>query len=110
MLILEYSSPNRVGTLETGQAVEALWRLTEEKLNCLTAGQKKFMLGLPSEGFSNQTLVEETGKSKQGVNNMLSALKKYHFIQPVEGAEDHVYEVAPEFRILLPHTGAGQKT
>jgi Cdc6-like AAA superfamily ATPase len=101
MLILEYSSPNRVGTLETSQAVDALRRLTEEKLNCLTAGQKKFMLGLPAEGFSNQTLVEETGKSKQGVNNMMSALKKYHFIQPVEGAEDHVYEVAPEFRILL---------
>lgn len=105
MLILEYSSPNRVGTLETVQALGALKRLTGEKLNCLTPGQKRFMLGLPAEPFTNQTLVEETGKSKQNVNNILSALKKYHFIQPVEGAEEHVYEVAPEFRILLQGTG-----
>jgi DNA-binding MarR family transcriptional regulator len=101
MLILENISPNRVGTLKTGQALDALKKLTEEKLNCLTPGQKKFMLSLPAGLFSNQDLVDSTGKSKQNVSNVLRELKKNHFIRQAEGEEDHVYEISPEFQILF---------
>ncbi len=101
MLILEYSSPNRVGTLGTDQALDALRELTEEKLDNLTPGQKKFMLRLPIGGFSNQDLVESTGKSKQNVGNILRELKKYNFIRQVKDEGDHIYEISPEFKILF---------
>lgn len=69
----------------------------EETLNCLTPGQKKFMFGLPAGRFSNQDLVDSTGKSRQ---NVLRELRKNNFIRQAEGEEDHIYEISPEFGIL----------
>jgi Cdc6-like AAA superfamily ATPase len=107
MLILENISPNRVGTLKTEQALGALKKLTEEKLNCLTPGQKKFMLALPAGRFSNQDLVDATGKSKQNVSNVLRELKKNNFIRQAEDGEEHIYVISSEFAILYEE-GAGQ--
>ena len=100
MLVLENISPNRVGTLKTEQALGALKKLTEEKLNCLTPGQKKFMLSLPAGRFSNQDLVDSTGKSKQNVSNVLRELKKNNFIRQAEDGEEHIYVISSEFAIL----------
>ena len=100
MLVLEKISPNRVGTLKTEQALDALKKLTEEKLNCLTSGQKKFMLTLPTGPFSNQDLVDATGKSKQNVSNVLRELKKNNFIRQAEDDEEHIYIISSEFAIL----------
>ena len=100
-LILEFSSPNRVETLVTGQAWESLESLVEEKLGVLTAGEKNFLRKLPQGSFSNKDLVESTGKTKQHVNKILKKLREFNFIRPSEDPdEQHCYELAPEFRIL----------
>ena len=90
-------------TLETGTAKEMLSQLTKEKVRSFLSETEQQVLfeAIRQKRFTNSSLVEATGKSKQNITKYINQFTKYNPVILVERKGRSTWcEIAPDLALL----------